>query len=347
MDSLPGKNIPTKALVVDKPNAPFILEDVVLDEVRENELLVEIKYSGICHTDLVIQQGKMPIGGFPVVAGHEGAGIILRLGSGLEGSGLREGDRVILGFASCMSCTACREGSKGACANIALTNFGGTRGLDDTSIRRPNGDFVRGPVFGQSSFSKLAVCDARTVVKYPGPVEDLSFLAPLGCGFMTGAGTVMDVLKPQSSSSIAILGLGAVGLCALMAAKSLNVAEIVAIDIVDSRLELAKSLGATHALDGRKYRDIEAAIREASAHGVDYIVDTTGLISAINSGIRALAQRGTLAIVGTPPPRECLSAEAMEMLIHCKKIIGITGAYANPQEVSLHFSSAKCGLLML
>lgn len=283
----------------------------------------------------------MPIGGFPVVAGHEGAGIILELGSGLENSELKVGDRVLLGFASCMNCRGCQEGSKGACDNIALTNFGGTRGLDDTSIRRPNGDFIRGPVFGQSSFSKLAICDARTAVKYPGPVEDLSFLAPLGCGFMTGAGTVLDVLKPKSNNSIAILGLGAVGLSALMAAKSLNVADIIAIDIIESRLELAKSLGATHALNGRKYKDVEAAIREASPRGTDFIVDTTGLTAMINSGIKALAQQGTLAIVGTPVPGEHLSVEGMDMLIHCKKIIGVTGAYANPQEVSLYSSSNK------
>lgn len=284
----------------------------------------------------------MPIGGFPVVAGHEGAGVILKLGRGLEGSGLSVGDRVILGFASCMSCTACKDGSKGACTNIALINFGGTRGLDDTSIRRPNGDFLRGPVFGQSSFSKLAICDARTVVKYPGPVEDLSFLAPLGCGFMTGAGTVLDVLKPKPHHSIAILGLGAVGLCALMAAKSLKMAEVIAIDIVDSRLEMATTLGATQALNGKKYKDVESAIREVSALGADFIVDTTGLTSMINSGIKALSQQGTLAIVGTPLGEQ-LSVDAMDMLIHCKKIVGITGAYANPQEVnfSFHFFPRK------
>ncbi|KAK7890532.1 hypothetical protein LTR67_007740 [Exophiala xenobiotica] len=333
MGSLSGKPVTTKALVVDKPGASFVLEDVVLDKLRDKELLVDIKYSGLCHTDLVIQHGKMPIGGFPVVAGHEGAGVILELGSGLESSGLKVGDRVLLGFASCMSCRGCQAGSKGACDNIALTNFGGTRGLEDTSIRRPSGEFIRGLVFGQSSFSKLAICDARVAVKYPGPVEDLSFLAPLGCGFMTGAGTVLDVLKPNSNNSIAILGLGAVGLSALMAAKSLNMADIIAIDIIESRLELAKSLGATHALNGKKYKDVEAAIREVSARGADYIVDTTGATSMINSGIRALAQQGTFAIVGTPVPGEHLSVEGMDMLIHCKKIIGVTGAYANPQEL--------------
>ncbi|KAI1616902.1 putative alcohol dehydrogenase [Exophiala viscosa] len=333
MGSLSETPITTKALVVEKPGAPFVVEDVVLDKLRDNELLVDIKYAGLCHTDLVIQHGKMPIGGFPVVAGHEGAGIIVELGRGLGSSGLKVGDRVLLGFASCMSYRGCEDGSKGACDNIALTNFGGTRGLEDTSIRRPNGAFIRGSVFGQSSFSKLAVCDVRAAVKYPGPVEDLAFLAPLGCGFMTGAGTLLDVLKPKTSNSVAILGLGAVGLTALMAAKSLNVAEIIAIDIVESRLELAKSLGATHALNGKSYKDVEAAIRETAARGVDFIVDTTGATSMINSGIKALAQQGTFAIVGTPVPGEHLSVEAMDMLIHCKKIIGVTGAYANPQEL--------------
>jgi Zn-dependent alcohol dehydrogenase len=113
-DLLPPNNIHTKALVVTAPGDGFVVQDVVLDEVRANELLVEIKYAGLCHTDLVVQAGKMPLGSFPAVLGHEGSGIVRRLGLGLENSGLQVGDRVLLGFSSCLECGACKDGRKGA-----------------------------------------------------------------------------------------------------------------------------------------------------------------------------------------------------------------------------------------
>ncbi|KAH8815297.1 chaperonin 10-like protein [Xylogone sp. PMI_703] len=328
---LPERNIPTTALIVEKPGEPFILRDVILDEVRSNELLVEMKYVGICHTDLVVQAGKMPLGSFPAVLGHEGAGIIRRLGKGLGNSGLELGDRVILSYSSCLNCYACREGRKGACESIAMINFVGTR-ANESPIRLPNGEHVRGPFFGQSSFSKLAVVDARSVVKYSGPVEDLAFLAPLGCGYMTGAATVLNVLEPKSTSSLAILGLGAVGLSALMAAKSENIREIIAVDIIESRLQLAASLGATKLINSKDYESIESAIHELLPGGADFIIDTTGLTSIINSGVKALAHGGTFAIVGTPRPQELLEIEALDMLIHCKTLIGVTGGYCDPQQ---------------
>lgn len=282
----------------------------------------------------------MPIGSFPAVLGHEGAGVVLRLGDGLKQSGLAVGDRVLLGYCSCMACPACNDGRKGACNNIAMINFAGARGPEDSPLRLANGTSIRGAFFGQSSFSKLAIVDYRAVVKYDGPVEDLSFLAPLGCGYMTGAATVLNVLKPKSSQSVAIFGLGAVGLCALMAAKSLPVSEIIAVDILDSRLEIATKIGATKTINGKQHDSIEAAIRQLLPAGVDYVVDTTGLTKMINEGIKALNHGGTFAVVGTPRPGELAQFDALDMLVHCKKIIGITGGYCDPQSVSSSFRGA-------
>lgn len=152
---------------------------------------------------------------------------------------------------------------------------------------------------------------------------------------MTGAATILNVMKPKQTSSLAIFGMGAVGLCALMAAKSENLKEILAVDIVESRLELAKSLGATRTIDSRQHENVQAAIHEIMPQGVDYIVDTTGLTSMLNNGMKALGHGGTLAIVGTPRPQETLTIEALDMLIHCKTLIGITGGYCDPQEVSV------------
>jgi Zn-dependent alcohol dehydrogenase len=150
---------------------------------------------------------------------------------------------------------------------------------------------------------------------------------------MTGAATVLNVLKPERTHSLAIFGMGAVGLCALMAAKDQGVKEILAIDIVESRLQLAKSLGATTTIDSKEYANIEDAIHDTLPDGVDYIIDATGMTSMLNSGMRALAHGGTLAIVGTPRPHESLSIDALDMLIYCKTLIGVTGGYCDPQEV--------------
>jgi Zn-dependent alcohol dehydrogenase len=178
------------------------------------------------------------------------------------------------------------------------------------------------------------------LVKYAGPAEDLSFLAPLSCGYLTGAATVLNVLKPRPTSSIAILGLGAVGFSALMAAKAEGVKTIVAVDIIDWRLDLAKSFGATHTILGNDGRNlsIDQAVHEKFPNGVDYIVDTTGLVKMLNGAVKALAHSGTLAIVGTPQ-HENLSIDGLDMLVHCKNIMGVTGGYSDPQEVSDHRDS--------
>ena len=291
----------------------------------------------------------MPMGSFPAVLGHEGAGVIRQLGEDLKGSNsdLQVGDRVILGYSSCMACSSCENGRKGACERIAETNFVGTRGGkdEDSAIHLPldghdggddsdgSGRSVRSLFFGQSSFSKLAVVDVRSVIKYPGPTEDLAFLAPLGCGYMTGAATVLNVLKPKPTSTVAIVGLGAVGLSALMAAKYAKVEQILAVDIVESRLRQAASLGATKCADSSKYDTVQDVIREVFPRGADYIIDATGLKSIIVSGVRALAHGGTFAIVGMPRPHEILEIEALDMLTQCKTLIGITGGYCDPQQV--------------
>lgn len=276
----------------------------------------------------------MPFGSYPAVLGHEGAGIIRELGEGLVDSDLKVGDRVILSYCSCLKCPACQEGRKGACENIAPTNFIGTRGdQGDSAIRASDGRQFRGTFFGQSSFSKLAVVDSRAVVKYSGQEQDLAFLAPLGCGYMTGAATVMNVLKPKPTNSLVIIGLGAVGLSALMAAKHMQVQEVIAVDIVESRLEIASRLGAMHTVNSNKHASIEAAILEILPGGAKYIIDATGLTTAIEGGMRALAHGGTFAIVGTPRPNEVLRIDALSMLTQCKSLIGVTGGYCDPQQV--------------
>ncbi|KAK4865163.1 hypothetical protein LT330_001786 [Penicillium expansum] len=336
---IPEKQIPTTAFVVEKPGAPFVLQDVVLDEVRASEVLVEMKYTGLCHTDIVVQQGAIPIGDYPAVLGHEGAGIVRRVGSGVKDKSLQEGDLVFLSFSSCHeeTCNPCSKGRNGFCGQMTPINFAGARGLTaaESPISFPGGKGpIRGQFFGQSSMSKLAVVDERSVVKSPSrsgiTVEDMAVLAPLGCGYLTGAGTVFNVLKPTPTSRFAVLGMGAVGLAAMLAARSQGVETIIAVDIVDAKLELAKSLGASHTLNTKSVSDLAQGLLDIFPDGVDCILDTTGVVPLLEAAVKALGHEGTLAIVGVARAGSSLNIDPLALMMACKRVVGVIEGCANP-----------------
>ncbi|RSL83980.1 hypothetical protein CEP51_004192 [Fusarium floridanum] len=330
------RNIATKAYVVAERGGPFELRDVVLDELQPNEVLVEIKYTGLCHTDLVVQQGGMPIGGYPVVLGHEGLGTVRGVGSGVSDRSLKEGDTVILSFHTCRQCRGCLEERYGSCSQMTETNFinPGRKGPGATSpISLPDGTPVFGQFFGQSSLSKMAVVRENSVVKISAEPQDLAFLAPLACGYLTGAGTVLNVLRPRKDSKVVVLGMGAVGLAAMLAAKAVGVEHLVAIDLVDEKLQLARSLGATYTIDTSTGLDLNTAVREKFPDGVDYIIDTTGVAKLLQASVQALSHEGTLALVGVPPLIAIIQVNALDLLLSCKRIVGVIEGFSNPQKL--------------
>lgn len=161
------------------------------------------------YQDIVVQEGAIPFGIYPAVLGHEGAGTVRRVGSNVQDKSLKEGDTVLLSFSSCQNCSTCKENRNGACSQMTNINFGGARGLEPSTspISLPDGTPVRGQFFGQSSLSKLAVVSERSIVKCDASPEDLAFLAPLGCGYLTGAGTVFNVLRPKKDSKFVVFGM--------------------------------------------------------------------------------------------------------------------------------------------
>lgn len=255
----------------------------------------------------------------------------------MQNKALREGDQVFLSFRSCQECTPCRSGKCGACIHTTDYNFVRSR-LDDSKpspISLPDGTAVHGQFFGQSSLSRLAVVSQRSVVKCVTEfdLQTLGLLAPLGCGYLTGAGTVANALQPDKTSTVAILGMGTVGIAALLAAKALGVAEIIAVDIVDQKLELAAELGARHTINTKHDPQLSQTIRKHIPEGADFILDATGVPSVIQASLGALAHGGTLALVGAMPPGTQLRVDALDILTGCKKIIGVIEAWSDPQEV--------------
>jgi aryl-alcohol dehydrogenase len=193
-----------KAAVVREKSGPFTIDELELSAPRSDEVLVRIVGVGICHTDLVCRDQYFPVP-LPCVLGHEGSGVVEQIGSDV--AGLAPGDHVVLSYASCGVCSSCLQGLPSYCLDLYAHNFLGTRPDGSTALSQ-DGRPIHGHFFSQSSFATCAVAHARNTVK-----------VPLGCGIQTGAGAVMNSLKPQAGSSIAVFGAGSVGLSAVVAAR--------------------------------------------------------------------------------------------------------------------------------
>jgi aryl-alcohol dehydrogenase len=309
----------TQAAVVEAAGEPFVITDVEMDEPREAEVLVRMVAAGLCHTDLGVQAGGIPFK-LPGVLGHEGAGIVERVGPGVRS--VAEGDKVLLSFTSCGACGSCRDGHPAYCDTWMVSNLiSGVREDGSSPVHRGGAD-LGARFFGQSSFARYAVADERSVVKVDDDA-DLETLAPLGCGVQTGFGAVWRVLRPEPGGTLAVFGTGAVGLSAIMAARLLPLDRVIAVDIVAERLDLARELGATDTVNASA-EDVPARIREITGgRGLDHAVDTTANPQVSRQVIDALASRGALALVGAPPAGTEVSLEVQSFLAG-KRVIGVT-----------------------
>ncbi|MEU8734303.1 NAD(P)-dependent alcohol dehydrogenase [Streptomyces tendae] len=280
-----------RAAVVREPGAPFTLREVELEDPRPREVLVRMAAVGVCHTDLGIQAG-WPRQLTPMVFGHEGAGRVEAVGA--EVTGVVPGDAVCLTFASCGACGQCAAGHPAYCDAARGLNLSGGRG-DGTTPLRLDGAPLYGGFFGQSSFATYAVVHERGLVNVPADLP-ATLAAPLGCGGQTGAGTVLNRLRPEPGTSLVVLGAGGVGLSALMAAVAVGCDPVVAVDPVASRRDLAVALGARAALPPDD--SLVASVRGLTGGGAHHVVDTTGRPEMLARAVAALRPRGALACLG-------------------------------------------------
>ena len=317
----------TTAAVAESPGAPFTLEQVELDDLRADEVLVRMVAAGLCHTDLSVHAGYIPFA-LPGVLGHEGAGVVEAVGSAV--TRVAPGDSVALSFTSCGACRHCRSGHPAYCVTWVPANMfnGGVRADGSATVRR-GGTVLGGRFFGQSSFAVHAVADERSVVKVD-PDLPLELIAPLGCGVQTGAGTVLNVLKPPAGSTLAVFGTGAVGLSAIAAAALHPLAEVVAVDRVDNRLTLAKELGATRTINAET-EDVAAVLADLTGGtGLDYAIDTTASMAVLRTAVEALGIFGTAAAVGAAPLGTELELDYTGMLVG-RSIVGVTEGDSDPE----------------
>lgn len=280
-----------QAAIVRREGAPFEIEELDLAEPRAGELQVKIVACGVCHTDDKARGGYFTP--FPAVLGHEGAGIVEKVGAGV--TGFEVGDHVVLSYPYCCECDNCRKGKPYYCYRSTELSFFGKFKDGHTPLRQ-NGSPVNS-FFGQSSFATHAVVPVANAIKVD-PDVDLKLLAPLGCGIQTGAGAIINALRPGKEDSVVIFGTGTVGLSAIMGAAAVGCRQIIAVDIIDARLEIAKEYGATDAINSKAVQDVAAAVKELTGgKGADYALDTTGVEVCTLAALKSLHTGGKGACV--------------------------------------------------
>ncbi|MCM3127098.1 MULTISPECIES: NAD(P)-dependent alcohol dehydrogenase [unclassified Paenibacillus] len=313
-----------KAAVLNGLHQPYEIEELELSEIRDDEVLVRIVASGMCHSDDVVRKGytEYPM---PIVLGHEGSGVVEQVGKNVVG--YEPGDQVVISFGYCGHCDSCLTGLPASCDDWNHINFHGKRDDNTPYLIKADGTPVT-RFFGQSSFSTHTIVSPSSLTKVDKSV-DLRLVGPLGCGFLTGSGTVFNGLKPEPGTTIAIFGTGAVGLAAMMAAKISGCTKVIAVDIHDHRLERAKELGATHAINSKNVDVKEAILELTNGKGVNYSVDTTGVNAVVRSSIEVLAVGGSVAPVAAGRDMEINTTNDFTM--QNRNLVGARMGKAVPQ----------------
>ena len=302
------------------------LEEVDLQQPKATEALVRTVACGVCHTDAAALHSFIPVT-LPIILGHEGVGVVEAVGS--EVTTLQKGDRVIMSFPSCGKCDYCLDDHPYACDDLNTLFFNGT--YNDGTKRFSQNETPISSFFGQGSFADHVVIDARNAVKVAIDTDDdLAKLCSLGCGVQTGAGAVLIRIKPKKGSSIAVFGCGGVGMSAIMAAVIADCSTIIAVDIVPSRLELAKEFGATHVINSLE-TDPVAEIKRITGGGAHNSVESSGIANVTLQALGCLRREGMAVLLSvTGPETVNIPLEAL-ILNPGVTLTGLCEGASNPQ----------------
>ncbi|MBO3672305.1 NAD(P)-dependent alcohol dehydrogenase [Acinetobacter soli] len=315
------------AAVTECKGADFELKQLKIREPQNDEVLVKIVATGMCHTDLIVRDQYYPVP-LPAVLGHEGSGIIEAIGPNVKD--LAIGDHVVLSYGFCGSCEQCSSGQPAYCQDFFGRNFSGGDPDGHSAVCSHDHHKIHDHFFAQSSFATYAISRENNAVKVSKDVP-LELLGPLGCGIQTGAGAAINALKVAPASSFVTWGAGAVGLSALLAAKVCGATTIIAVDIVEFRLALAKELGATHVINSKTQDPVEA-IKEITGGGVKFALESTGRPEILKQGIDALGILGSIAVVGAPPLGTTAAFDVNDLLLGGKSIIGVVEGSGVPKK---------------
>lgn len=295
---------------------PLVIETVELDPPGPGEILVKVLAAGLCHSDLSVIDGSRPRV-MPMVMGHEAAGEVVQAGEGVQD--LKPGDRVVFSFVPvCGHCLPCASGRPALCepgakANVAGTLLSGERRWHDAEPLNHH--------LGVSAFADHTVVSARSAVKID-PSLKPEIAALFGCAVMTGMGAVVNTARVAPGESVAVFGLGGVGLSAVLGAKAAGAYPLVAVDVVPQKLELARELGATHCIQAGPGVDVAALIKEATAGGVHHAIESVGHEQVLAQAYAATRRGGTTITVGLPHPSKQFSISAVSLVAEERTVKG-------------------------
>ncbi len=283
------------AALMPEQHGRWTIESLEVAEPGPNEVLVRVIASGICQTDVHARDGFFAIP-YPAVFGHEGAGVVETVGSAV--TSLKPGDHVIMANPSCGECPDCLLGYETYCANAPQLKQSGFR-ADGSSLSFSRGEeSVYGSFFQQSSFASYTLATERNTIRVPSDAP-LDVAAAFPCGVNTGAGAVLNVLKPNPGDSYVAFGTGTVGFAGLMAAQLSGCDPIIAVDLFDDRLALARELGATHTVHAEDPNLVQEVRSLAGHRGANHCLEAAGAPEALRAAVEVLAPRGTACLVGS------------------------------------------------
>jgi len=319
---------------------PLHIEEIDLEGPGPGEVLVEMVCSGVCHSDLSVIDGSRPWN-MPMVLGHEASGFVRDVGRDVKG--LAAGDRVVFSYVPvCGGCMSCVTGRGWLCENGLTANRAGTLlggGRRFASKEKPLFHHL-----GVSGFSQFTVAAQESLTKVDADLpDDLSAL--FGCAIMTGVGAVMNTAKVEPGASVAVFGLGGVGLSAVMGAHAAGANPIIAVDLLDSKLDLARQLGATHVINAGKI-DPAQAVKDVTKGGVQYAFECAGVPKVLEQAYLATRRGGTTVTAGLPHPSKQVSLSAVSLTAEERTLKGsYMGSCVPKRDIPRFISMFRAGLL--
>ena len=320
---------------------PLSIETISLAPPGPGELLVRMTAAGLCHSDLSVIDGSRPRV-MPMALGHEAAATVVECGAGV--AAYAPGDNVVFSFVpACGHCQPCATGRAALCEPGAKANVAGTLLSGARRLHSNGGDINHH--LGVSGFAEYAVVSAASTVKVrTGLAPEIAAL--FGCAVLTGVGAVVNTARVTPGSTVAIFGLGGVGLAALLGARAAGAGTIVAIDLQPSKLELAQSLGATHVVNAGTSADVVAEVRDATRGGAEYCFESVGSERVLQQAYAATARGGMTVTMGLPHPSKQFTISAVSLTVEERTVKGsYMGSCVPSRDVPRFVGMYDAGLL--
>ncbi len=314
-----------KAAILFEVGQKLDIREVDVQSPQAGEVMIKMAVGGVCHSDLHVMTGHL-VGALPAILGHEGSGIVAEVGPGV--TTLKAGDHVIpMWRLSCGTCEYCSDARPALCAAGSQVRMTG-RLLDGTTRFKYQGQEIK-HFAGVSSFSEYSVIPAAAVLKIPQEFP-LEMAALLGCGVITGVGAVFNAAKVRPGSTVAVFGTGGVGMNVVQGAVIAGAEKIIAVDILDSKLEMAKKFGATHTVNSKQTKAVDAVRALTGGRGVDYAFEVIGLPETIRQAYDSLSKRGMAVAIGVAPMTKEVSVPIMTLVYEERVLTGSVYGSSRP-----------------